>query len=246
MFTIQATGNWKPGQLSLIRARESSRRIVPEVERLIEETWTRETGRPGVHLFDGPMCRLESFDATSESLRLVVSLTSFKPFAGTNLHNPHIAATYGRDVLANPVGVSTLLETSDGFLMLGRRNASVAYYPGRVHPFAGTIDPDDGDDPFNAAFRELSEELGLGRGDVAEIRCVGLVENVALLQPELVFIARSKLSRGDVERRVDRSEHDETWSADARTLDVRAACSDLLFTPVAAASLTLWENSQRT
>src|SRR5688500_7451685 len=206
MFTILAKGDWGAEQLRLIRNLQSSRRIIPEVERLIEETWVRETARPGVHLFDGPMCRLESFDATPELLRLAVSPTSFKPFAGTNLHNPHVAETYGREVLANPVGVSTLLETSDGFLMLGRRNASVAYYPDRIHPFAGTVGPADGDDPANAAYRELSEELGLGRDDVADIRCRGLVEDVALLQPEMIFIAKARLTRDQVERRVDRSE----------------------------------------
>ena len=245
MFTILAKGDWGAGQLRLIRNPQSSRRIVPEVERLIEETWTRETARPGVHLFDGPMCRLESFDATPELLRLAVSPASFKPFAGTNLHNPHVAKTYGRDVLANPVGVSTLLETSDGFLMLGRRNASVAYYPDRIHPFAGTIDPADGDDPFNAAFRELSEELGLSRDDVADIRCRGLVEDVALLQPEMIFVAKARVTRDQVERRVDRSEHDATWSAEGWGFDVQAVRDEPSFTPVAVASLTLWGQSRR-
>jgi hypothetical protein len=245
MFTVLAKGDWGAGQLRLVRNSQSSRRIVPEVERLIEETWSRETARPGVHLFDGPMCRLESFDATPELLRLTVSPTSFKPFAGTNLHNSHVAKTYGREVLASPVGVSTLLETFDGFLMLGRRNASVAYYPDRIHPFAGTIDPADGDDPFNAVYRELSEESALCREDVADIRCRGLVEDVALLQPELIFIAKVRLTQDEVERRIDRSEHDATWSADGRAFDVQAIRGDPSFTPVAVASLTLWEQSRR-
>ena len=29
--------------------------------------------------------------------------------------------------------------------MLGRRNASVAYYPGRVHPFSGSLEPQEQD-----------------------------------------------------------------------------------------------------
>ena len=45
------------------------------------------------------------------------------------------------DCLANPVGVSPALLSADNFLIMGRRNASVAYYPNRIHPFAGALEP---------------------------------------------------------------------------------------------------------
>ena len=43
------------------------------------------------------------------------------------------------------------LLTRDGWLLYGRRNATVAYYPNRVHPFAGTLEPGDLADVFGAA-----------------------------------------------------------------------------------------------
>src|SRR5207248_1244381 len=101
---------------------------VPEVERVIDWTWARVAARPGVNLFDGPMCRLESWRAAPDRLELVLSGTSYKPFLGTNLYHPDLADRYGREVLANPVGVSPALQTADGWLMMGRRNTSVAYY----------------------------------------------------------------------------------------------------------------------
>src|SRR5687767_2881151 len=113
-LTFHAVGDWGPDRVRLAWSDASSRRIVPEIERLIDETWQRASARPGVHLFDGPMCRMESFRATPDELSLTLSRTSYKPFVGTNLHNPHLAKTHGRDVMANPVGVSTLLETADG------------------------------------------------------------------------------------------------------------------------------------
>src|SRR6476619_7334639 len=96
--------------------------------------------------------------------------------------NPQLADRFGADVLANPVGLSTALETSDGFLLMGRRNERVAYYPGRLHPFAG----------FR---RELGEELSLDEPDVPLIRCTGIVEDVALRQPELIFRVECALTR---------------------------------------------------
>lgn len=235
-----ATGLWKTGQVQLSRAAGSTRRVVAEVERLIEETWSRETARPGVHLFDGPMCRLESFEASPDSLRLSVSQTSYKPFTGTNLHNNFLAEKFGRDVMANPLGVSTVLETSDGFLLLGRRNAAVAYYPSRVHPFAGTIEPADGVDAFNAVRRELGEELQLSPSELVDIRCTGLVEDQSLLQPELIFATKSALSRGQVEGRVDKAEHDALWATSTNPDDVIRAVDDPDVTPVGVASLLLW------
>jgi hypothetical protein len=240
LFTVLAHGNWRPGKVRLVRAAQSKRRIVPEVERLIEASWSRAISRPEVKLFDGPMCRLESFDASAGEFRLLVSPTSYKPFVGTNLYNRHLVDMYGREVFANPVGVSTLLQTSDYILLMGWRNASVAYYPQRVHPIAGTIDPDDGDDPFNAVRRELDEELHVKNGDIFDVCCVGLVEDTTLLQPELIFIARTGLRAAEVNQRVDRTEHHATWTCPARQSEVENALRDPALTPVAAASLTLW------
>ena len=240
MLTFHACGDWPRGRVRATWATSSSRRVPPDVARLIDDTWSRVASRPGVHLFDGPMCRLESFTATPDALSLVLSPTSYKPFVGTNLHNPQLAADHGRDVMANPVGVSALLETADGFLLLGRRNASVAYYPGRVHPFAGALEPGDGADPFAAVFRELREELALDAAHVDDLRCTGLAEDARLLQPELIFTARTSLSRDQVAQRVDAVEHDAVWHIPARQDALGRAVTDPALTPVGVASLLLW------
>lgn len=238
MLTFHAIGDWRPGHVRLEWTDRSSRQTVPEVERIIDETWTRVLSRPGVRLFDGPMCRMESFAASAEVLRLTLSQTSYKPFVGTNLENPHLAERFGAGVMANPVGVSTLLETADGFLTMGRRNAAVAYYPGRVHPFAGALEPRDGADPFSAVCRELGEELSLAREEMTDVRCFGIVEDHALRQPELIFLASASLPRDAVEARLDREEHHAAFSI--RMSDVDEALGDASLTPVAVASLLLW------
>jgi 8-oxo-dGTP pyrophosphatase MutT (NUDIX family) len=242
MLTFHAIGDWPPGRVRLEWGERSSRRLVPEVERVIDDTWARVLSRPGVHLFDGPMCRMESFAASTDALTLALSPTSYKPFVGTNLENPHLADVFGPGVMANPVGVSTLLETADGFLMLGRRNAAVAYYPSRVHPFAGALEPRDGADPFAAVYRELSEELSLDPQDLTGLRCAGLVEDHALRQPELIFTAVTSLARAGVEARLDREEHHATWSAGVR--QVEDVLGDASLTPVAVAALLLWRRSR--
>lgn len=219
----------------------SSWRRDGRVEPLIESAWQRATATPGVKLFDGPMCRMESWDGSRDPLVLALSHTSYKPFLGTNLANPQVATTIGRDVLANPVGVSPALLSADGRLVMGRRNGSVAYYPHRVHPFSGALEPRERLDVFDEVRRELREELTFGPSDVASIVCTGIAEDVSILQPELIFIVRSTQNCDAILARVLEDEHHAAWSCQATPAGIeRALRSAEPFTPVAIAALLLF------
>ena len=239
MLKFHAIGDWTPDQVRTSWV-TSTRRIVPDVEQGIEQAWSQVLRRPGVKLFDGPMCRMESWEASPDALRLVLSLTSYKPFLGTNLSHPEFAEQFGRDVMANPIGVSPALQTADNFLLLGRRNESVAYYPGRTHPFAGALEPRDGGNLFGAVHRELREELSLREQDIAEIRCTGIAEDVALRQPELLFRVLSTLSREQIESQVHDEEHGDSVAIPATADAIGEAVKNPALTPVAVASLLLW------
>lgn len=243
MLLFHAIGDWTPQQVQ-VTWRESTRRIVPEVDSMIERAWEQVLSRPGVRLFDGPMCRMESWEATADQLRIALSRTSYKPFLGTNIAHPELADRLGREVMANPVGVSPALHTADDFLLLGRRNASVAYYPNRTHPFAGALEPRDGGNLFAAVRRELHEELSLVDEDIAEIRCTGIAEDLALRQPELIFRVRSKLTRSRIEAQVHAEEHGDSIAIPATRDGVERVVPEPSLTPVAVASLLLWGRVQ--
>jgi hypothetical protein len=239
VLKFHAIGDWASDQVP-VTCTQSTRRIVPEVEALIERAWNDVLSRPDVKLFDGPMCRMESWQAAPDRLHIVLSETNYKAFLGTNLSHPELVEKYGREVMANPVGVSPALQTSDGYLLMGRRNSSVAYYPNRTHPFAGALEPRDGGDVFAAVRRELFEELSLRDLDIAEIRCTGIAEDLALRQPELIFRVRSTLTRGRIESQVHTEEHGDSIAFPAEPEAVAMRLRDPALTPVAAASLFLW------
>lgn len=243
ILDFRHAGDWGRGQVEA-RWVESARPVVPEVEAAVARAWSDTMARPGVHLFDGPMCRLERSEVSPASegnrLRLHLAATSYKVFLGTNLTRPELADRYGPAILANPVGVSPALETADGFLLLGRRSGAVAYYPDRVHPFAGALEPSDAGDVFAAVTRELREELALSEADVTDLRCAGLVEDRALRQPELIFLARCRLTKSRVEANLDPVEHRGTWSVPTARDAVQASLIDPELTPVAVATLLLW------
>ncbi|HEV2295035.1 MAG TPA: hypothetical protein VGR35_14365 [Tepidisphaeraceae bacterium] len=235
MLTFRAIGNWSERDVFVAWTNDGRQRI-PAVEDQIDRAWAEATERLGDRLFDGPMCRLEECDAAPEALRLWVSPTSYKPFLGTNLTNRHVPAA----ARANPLGLSVALSTCDEWLMLGRRNAAVAYYPNRVHPIAGALEPSEALNVFDGVRRELAEELHLTGKDIGGIRCLGLIEDAQLRQPELIFAMRTPRTRTDVEAMLDSAEHHACVAVEATSDAVGEATRDPLMTPVAVGTLALW------
>src|SRR5207244_224898 len=65
-----AIGDWPRGAVAVHWQTQSGRRIVSEVEAAIDAAWDDAKRRPEIQLFDGPMCRLESWRASSKQLEL--------------------------------------------------------------------------------------------------------------------------------------------------------------------------------
>ena len=220
---------------------ESTRRIVPEVEEAIERSWSAKLQQPNIKLWDGPMCRLEKWELRENGLQLELSPTSYRIFFGTNMSNPQLLHKHGREVGANPVGISPALETADGYLMLGRRNETVAYYPNLLHPFAGALEPDEADNVFHTVRRELKEELHFTADDIEEIRMIGMVEDANLQQPEPVFFVKSNRTKAEIEQTVQLDEHQDSWSVQCMQEEIDVVLNHLSgFTPVGLASILLW------
>ena len=237
-FKLLVVGRFLPGQVR-VRWNESTRLVLPQVETLIEQAWQETISTPGVRLYDGRVARLESFDLRGNELDLAISPTSYRIVVGTNFANPGLQDDFGEAVMANPLGVSTSLLTADGYWIMGRRNRSVAYYPARVHPFAGSLEVREEVDIFHDVRRELREELALGESDIVQVTHVGLVCDQTLRHPEAVFFTETRLSRKQVTHQLDPDEHDAVWSTPATPQDTAAALANDELTPVARASLLL-------
>lgn len=228
---FMARGYWRRGQLSTAvvpSTYEPHQTLAP----LIETAWNEACSRPGVHLFDGPLCRFESFSANDKHLHLDVSHCSYKQFFGTNGSHPEWADEHGWNSLANAIGTSAALVSGDGWLVFGRRSLSLALYPGWAHPFGGILEPGDSFDLISGMQRELHEEIGLEDSDISDLACIGLVRDPQLLQPELIYLARSLLTRRELESRLDPDEHSDCWSVRANGDAIALALRDEHLTPV--------------
>jgi 8-oxo-dGTP pyrophosphatase MutT (NUDIX family) len=244
---LLARGDWPAGRLHATWT-VSSHRLDAAQRAAVDAAWAAAGARPGVSLFDGPMCRLESFRVATDGLHLQLSPTSYKAFIGTNGSNAAWADAHGAGVLANPVGTSAAVLSSDGHLVFGRRSQRVALYPGCAHPFGGTLEPRAGGAPdlLDEMRRELEEEIGLDRSVLRDLRAIALAEDRSLRQPELIYRALTTLDRAAIIARLEPTEHDACWTvpADPGSIAVALASPEPM-TPVTRMTLEAFAAAAR-
>ncbi|UCF33143.1 MAG: hypothetical protein JSV78_12495 [Phycisphaerales bacterium] len=174
---------------------DSPRRSNPQIEAAIQQTWEDEISLAAAcnrALYDGELGRLAGFVAVGESLQLELATTCYCDFVGTNVSDVLGVHERGPAYLANPLGVSATVLTSDGFLVYGRRSNRVAYHFGYLQTIGGMLEAPDrledgGYDVFGSCMREVVEELPISESEPADLFVVGLVRDRELLQPELLF-----------------------------------------------------------
>lgn len=222
----------------------SSRQSSDEIEHAIESAWQAKATQPGVNLFDGPMCRLEGYQRLGDTVHLTLSTTSYRVFLGTNLYGNR---SWPIEALSNPIGVSPALITTDGKLAFGIRNASVAYYPHRLHPFSGALEPPTGGLPldiFAESRRELGEELHLAAEEISDLALLGIVRDRDIRHPELILYAKTSLASDELRNRVDPDEHCGIVFIDSAD-GFAGATIPCEPTPVATAAMTLFVTLMR-
>ncbi len=200
---------------------------------------------PALNFMTAPSPGSNASSTAAISSHLQLSQTSYRIFVGTNLYHPELADRFGPEVMANPVGVSTGLQTADGKLFFGVRNVSVAYYPRRTHPFAGSLEPRDNCEIFSAARRELREELALADSDLGSLKLLGLVEDRLIRHPELIFSATTRLAERQLIAQMDQAEHHDTVAIPAGRAGVESALGTVLYArgdcmPAVMGEIALW------
>ena len=228
-FTVEVAGPFRLDQIREVWT-DVERRSTPEIEALIAETWdARLAGAEasGGMLWSAPMARLVDWRVDAGELTVRLGPTTYRDFVGTNVANPWLADRYGPDHLSDGCGVSALVRTVDGRLVLQRRSRSVFEFPGRIAPCGGALEPSSPDDPSTTlaaqARREVHEELGLPPDTISAVTLLGIGRTTDRHKPELVFLAHTTALWSDLRDR-RHEEHtalvavEDTPASVARTL----------------------------
>jgi hypothetical protein len=196
-FSIIARGLYRPEQLFIHYDPSLRMSITPEIQVWMDELWEKRLAQAranGTRLFESPLFRY--VDATSNadgSLSLTLGDTSYKEYVTTRI--PEFAQGRTRQELGNALSVCSVVETSDDYILLDKRQG-VDVYVGRYHVIGGFFERGmDSDasarpDPFAAIRREIREETGIQEADIKEQYCLGVVYDLLTPHAEMCFLTR--------------------------------------------------------
>ena len=215
-FDILVRGLYRREQLDITYNPSLHIFITPSIQQWMDTLWQQKLAlarEKGTRLFDSQLFRLEQATALPDGkLLLVLSNTSYKEYVTTR--EPDFARDRNRSELSNALSVCSVVETSDGYILLDKREG-VDTYVGRYHVIGGfferdldstnisnttttTVQPD----PFTAITREIREETGIQSTDIREEYCLGAVYDLTLPHCELCFLTRLNISLQEVHTRV--------------------------------------------
>jgi len=208
-YEILARGLFLPAQIAITYDPSLRMATGPAIQQWMDTLWAqkltmaREQDFP---LYDAPLYRFVDVEARADgTLHLTLGDTGYKEYVTTRV--PEFYMGRERQELGNALSVCSVVETSDGYILLDKRRG-VDVYVGRYHVIGGFFERDrdsTGDaqpDPFGAMCREIREETGIQVADIAEQYCLGLVYDLATPHAELCFLTRLHIPLAEVKTRV--------------------------------------------
>ncbi|HEY6540098.1 MAG TPA: NUDIX hydrolase, partial [Ktedonobacteraceae bacterium] len=208
-YEILARGLFRPDQLIITYHPALGMPISPAIQQWMDTFWAQklaEAQERGVPLFDAPLYRFVDVETRVDGcLHVTLGDTGYKEYVTTRA--PEFSTGRQRQELGNALAVCSVVETSDGYILLDKRRG-VDVYVGRYHVIGGFFERDrdrleNGQpDPFGAMRREIREETGIQPADIAEQYCLGLVYDLAMPHAELCFLTRLHIPLSEVKTRI--------------------------------------------
>lgn len=205
-FEIIAQGLYRPDQLSITYNSALRMPITPAIQSWMNDLWEQKLAvakQKNIPLFDAPLFRFIDAITTPDQIYLTLGDTGYKEYVTTR--TPEFAQKHARPELGNALGVCSVVETSDNYILLDKRQG-VDVYVGRYHVIGGfferTLDMDTTQpDPFAAIRREIREETGIQAADITEQYLLGIVYDLATPHAELCFLTKLSIPLTEVLKR---------------------------------------------
>ena len=202
-FELLATGYFSHSQVRISYDPSLHMPHTPTIQAWMDDLWTQllqHAQQRNVPLFDAPLFRFVAAHVDNECLYLTLGDTGYKEYVTTR--TPDFAQAHTRSEPGNALAVCSVVETSDGSILLDKRQG-VDVYEGRYHVIGGFFErvldtTNNQPDPFKAMRREIREETGIQETDIAEQHCLGLVYDLATPHAELCFLTKLNISQKDV------------------------------------------------
>lgn len=204
IFNLLASGNFSQNEVKI--SWNPSLRLLPiPLMEKIEAYWNKVVNQTSKshYIFDGELCRLNSWKIEQNRLNLCLGRTNYKELLYSNNLIQKDREQYGTEFLSNALGISAILICCDDKIILIERSDMVGEYPERIDVLGGHINPLEHavskvPDPFFAIKAEIYEEINLQLTDLEPINCLGLIESKPTKKPELIFWVKSQKSSEEI------------------------------------------------
>lgn len=207
-FEILAQGVYRPEQLEITYDPSLRMPTSAAIQAWMDTLWEQKLAialEQHVPLFDAPLFRFVEVEARDDgTLHLVLGDTGYKEYVTTRV--PEFAQGRKREELGNALAVCSVVETSDGSILLDKRQG-VDVYVGRYHVIGGFFERDRDTtaskqpDPFGAVRREIREETGIQQSDIREQFCLGVMYDIATPHAEMCFLTCLGIPLAEVYKR---------------------------------------------
>ncbi|WP_246651683.1 NUDIX hydrolase [Rhizobium laguerreae] len=168
------------------------------VEEVRKSTWAAVCAkRPAA--FDGSLLRMASYQVDGERLSIAASRTRFSAYVATR--HPAFASEHPHADRADPLGLTAIVLTADGNVIVTKRSLLADQNPGGLYLIGGYAEPGDSDGPvdiFNEIAREVEEEIAVGDVSRSEAVAIGLAYDPVFCHPELFLLMPSKSTAADI------------------------------------------------
>ena len=208
-FEILTHGLYRPDQLYITYDPSLRMPTTPTIQAWMDTLWEQKLAiarEQNIPLFDAPLFRFVEVEAKADgTLHLVLGDTGYKEYVTTRVSG--FAQGRKREELGNALSVCSVVETSDGYILLDKRQG-VDVYVGRYHVIGGFFERDRDStvsqqpDPFGAIRREIREETGILQSDISEQFCLGVVYDAATPHAEMCFLTCLSIPLAEVQNRI--------------------------------------------
>jgi hypothetical protein len=203
-FEILVRGLFRPDQFHIRYDPSLVMPSNPELRAWIDTLWQEKLAQAkqrNVPLYDASLFRFVEAELQGETFRLTLGNTGYKEYVTTR--EPVFASLHTRPELSNALAVCSVVETSDGHILLDKREG-VDVYVGHYHVIGGfferelDINEAARPDPFAAMCREIHEETGVSSAEIFAQYCLGLVYDLLTPHAELCFFTQLSIPLASV------------------------------------------------
>ncbi|OGM31447.1 hypothetical protein A2803_05250 [Candidatus Woesebacteria bacterium RIFCSPHIGHO2_01_FULL_44_21] len=182
----------------------STRKLTENLQAQLDERWSDYQGKKWPNDENPSRFRYEGYEVVDGVVKLKVAPSiSYKD---SITWGPDLTQQYGQDAAPLPLMVSSLIETSDGKIVIGKRNGRADYKAGGLSGMGGAINikedtrPDGTLDILHALGREIEEESGV---KLQEIKPTlhGIIYNPVSGTVNLGFVVTTSLSSDEIKKR---------------------------------------------